>query len=1355
MKTSFLKFRYLFLFAVILQQAAFSQRVIGRFETLSVEQGLSQNTVKCVLQDQRGFMWFGTEGGLNRYDGADFVVFRHDPEDSSSLSNNIINDMARGADDRFWIATANGLCRYNPERANFSRFLVKNKKFNQNFSKLLVEKSHNVWLKGADGLCRFDIQKMSFNLFKLEWLDQSLKLLDFKVFNKDSLLLATDSGLFYFNKDSGELQPAQWAKSLTNRPVNLILKGRAGEWWFQTIGGLVFYNSRNRSAATILEHSKVEKVLNRAQGTFIHQDRDGHIWLGYSGSGLSCYNPQDKSLKHLQPSTEQKGGVSSNYFLSVYEDEGGLLWFGTLDAGAIKLSKNNKGFEHYKIENKSTEKLNHNVVLSFAEGEAGDIWVGTMGGLVRFDFGREKFSFINSADVNKGQALEVHALAFDERGRLWVGTYDKGLYYLDKESGLLQKYQGAINSRANFKKQIIYKIIQDNKNQFWLGASNGLFSFSPLSGKYKHFVHNPSDSTSLGANFVRDLYLDGDDNLWIATMGGGLNKFIAEEEKFIRYTNDPSNPHSISNDQVTSICQDSVGCLWLGTNGGGLIRFDPGSEKFWRLSRHHRLNGELLYDLVPFGRHFWISSARGLFRFNWRRQNTLSCDKYMGLQSSEFNAGAALKLKSGQLLFGGINGFNVVNPDKLQKNKHIPIVNIIDIKIYDQSYGLKRLDDFIPLEGRLPEENNIYLNHRQNSFTINFAAMDFEAPQNNVYVYRLLNFDKKWFFAIENRQATFTNIPPGEYIFEVKGSNNDRLWNTRSTKLNITITPPFWQTNWLLTLVVVLAVSLLYFLYRLRIHYIKEKNKALEAINQKLNAEVAVRQRTEKALNESERRLATLIKNLPGIAYRCKNNERRTMEFVSEGCIAVTGYRPENFVQGKRLHYTDLVHPEDRDGMLMEIEERLFKKSSFQVVYRIISSTRQIKWVWEQGRGIYDEQGDIIAVEGFIIDISERKQLEEQLVQAQKMEAVGHLAGGIAHDFSNLLTIIRGYSELSLVMLDKGLPVYKKVVEINKAVDRAESLTQQLLAFSRKQVLKPVPVSLNKQINETEKMLRRVIGEHIQLNLILEAKPDTIKADPGKIEQIILNLAINARDAMPEGGTLTLSTSNVILDDDFSGFRPELKAGRYVMLNISDTGTGMDEQTKEHIFDPFFTTKGSGKGTGLGLATVYGIVKQSSGHVTVTSQQGSGTTFMIYFPLVRDEIIENERDEKLQGELRGSETILLAEDKKEVREVIYETLSSLGYNVLPAAHGKSAIDIFSKHKDSVSLLITDIIMPGMNGKTLATKLLDMKPSLKIIYMSGYTDNSLGEDGNLEQGTHFIQKPFNTHTLAKILREALD
>jgi two-component system, cell cycle sensor histidine kinase and response regulator CckA len=388
-------------------------------------------------------------------------------------------------------------------------------------------------------------------------------------------------------------------------------------------------------------------------------------------------------------------------------------------------------------------------------------------------------------------------------------------------------------------------------------------------------------------------------------------------------------------------------------------------------------------------------------------------------------------------------------------------------------------------------------------------------------------------------------------------------------------------------------------------------------------------------------------------------------------------------------------------------------------------------------------------------DVTEKKGLEAQLLQAQKMEAVGRLAGGVAHDFNNLLGVITGYSELLLKDLGPEHPGLKCLAEIQKAADRAASLTRQLLAFSRQQVLQPRILDLDEVVANVEAMLRRLIGEDIHLVTKRTAGLGHVRADPGQIEQVLMNLVVNARDAMPKGGGLILETANIVLDEAYSSAHPEVRPGPFVLLSVTDTGEGMNAETRAHLFEPFFTTKAAGKGTGLGLATVFGIVQQSGGSVRVDSQLGLGTTCNIYFPRVEDALSRPSVGLPGAPPPGGTETVLLVEDADSLREMIREILESAGYDVLESSDPEEALFKVSTLDSPVRLILTDVVMPGMSGPELAKSIQTVRPDIKVLFMSGYTDEAVGLHGVLSAGTHFIQKPFPAEALLRKVREAID
>jgi PAS domain S-box-containing protein len=505
----------------------------------------------------------------------------------------------------------------------------------------------------------------------------------------------------------------------------------------------------------------------------------------------------------------------------------------------------------------------------------------------------------------------------------------------------------------------------------------------------------------------------------------------------------------------------------------------------------------------------------------------------------------------------------------------------------------------------------------------------------------------------------------------------------------------------------------------------------------------------QEGLRRSEVNFRSLVTHAPYGVCRC--DSAGILLDVNPALVSMLGYDSAAKLVGRNLAN---LYSDSQQWFVLADYLRLMEK--FQgLAGDWLRNDRTIVSVRLSGRAFRDERNTIF-FELFAEDVTERRALEQQLRQAQKMEAVGRLAGGIAHDFNNLLMVISGYSEFLLERIGDDQEMRGHAREIANAAERATSLTRQLLAFSRKQMLDPKIVDLNSVVSENVKMLTRLIGEDIDLVMVPGQDIGAVKADPGQIEQVIMNLAVNARDAMPKGGKLTIETANVTLDANYARFHAPAKPGDYVMLAISDTGMGMDAETQAHIFEPFYTTKGL-KGTGLGLSTVYGIVKQSEGYIWLYSETGKGTSFKIYLPRfsATGEALATQPALAQEQTSKGHETILLVEDEENLRRLARQSLENQGYNVIDAPDGAAAIKISQAHPGPIHLLLTDVIMPGMNGRELANKLSPTRLEMRVLFMSGYTENHIGHNGTLDEGITLLQKPFTLSALRSKVREMLD
>jgi PAS domain S-box-containing protein len=530
--------------------------------------------------------------------------------------------------------------------------------------------------------------------------------------------------------------------------------------------------------------------------------------------------------------------------------------------------------------------------------------------------------------------------------------------------------------------------------------------------------------------------------------------------------------------------------------------------------------------------------------------------------------------------------------------------------------------------------------------------------------------------------------------------------------------------------------------------YRERDKEILTFVSRQLASAIEIK-KNEQTLRRSEARYRSLVQSAVYGIYR-SSLEGKFLD-VNPALTAMLGYgsaeevlaldpRKDVFINGE--DQARLLEEFRRTGRMDGIEVRWKRKDGCPVTVRV------------SGRAVSSADEPAEVLEAIAEDVTARRALEDQFRQAQKMEAVGRLAGGIAHDFNNLLMVVSGYTEVILAELEPGHPLHAKARAIQQASDRATMLTQQLLAFSRKQLLELKVLDVNTVVQDMERLLRPLIGENVELTTKLSSEPSHTRADAGQLEQVLMNLVVNARDAMPQGGRIVIQTATMVLNDTFRREQTFIRPGNYVVLSVSDNGLGMDKETQSHIFEPFFTTKEKGKGTGLGLSTVYGIVKQSDGYVMVQSETGHGTTFNVYLPQVEGTAETKGAAPASRAVSGGSETVLLVEDEASVRQLVREVLESKGYCVLEAENGQAGLTAAAMCKEKIDLVITDVVMPGMSGRELAQRILETRPDIKVLYLSGYTEDAIVNEGTLDSGKAFLQKPFTLLNLSRKVREVL-
>jgi two-component system, cell cycle sensor histidine kinase and response regulator CckA len=514
-------------------------------------------------------------------------------------------------------------------------------------------------------------------------------------------------------------------------------------------------------------------------------------------------------------------------------------------------------------------------------------------------------------------------------------------------------------------------------------------------------------------------------------------------------------------------------------------------------------------------------------------------------------------------------------------------------------------------------------------------------------------------------------------------------------------------------------------------------------------------QKREVELHAAEERYRSMVEAIPALVYAVRPDAAFSTTYISPYVETLFGVAAADWVADPNS-WSHRIHPEDRERVVTEWRRRIADRGPSACEYRMTAADGRVLWVRDTRTPARDCEGRVRDIRGFLVDITEQRRVEDQLRQSQKLEAIGRLAGGITHDFNNVLTIITGYSDLLLDRIPADSNLREAVSEINSAGYRAATLTRQLLSFSRKQECQPALIDLNGVVSNLEGMLRRLIGEDVELHITPNATLATVCADRGQVEQILVNLAANARDAMPAGGLLTIETQNLELDGTFSRMHAGVRPGSYVLLAVTDTGAGMDEETKSHLFEPFFTTKERGRGTGLGLSIVYGIVKQAGGHIWVYSEPGRGSCFKIYIPQVNCLAPESVAPPPAPERDGSGETVLVVEDEDRVLDLVSQVLWNHGFRVLQAREGAAAIALTRDFKGAIDVMLTDSVMPYMSGRELARRLSSLRPEMKVLYMSGYTEGAVAKSGMLDgEERDFIQKPFSAVALVRKIRALLD
>jgi PAS domain S-box-containing protein len=1271
---------------------------------------LSSSSVSSLLEDHDGNIWIGTDGGgLNRYDKktGKFTYYRHDPNDPFSLSSDsmpIWNSKLICLDRKgfLWVGTAHGLNRLDMKSGKFQRYFASGNPgdiSSNSITAIVEDKNGNIWIgTRGGGLNKFNPSTQSFTVFLLDSKDAN-SLSDITI---RSLMVDSDNTLWVGTESSG--------LNRLDKQKKCFIQYRHDPNNPKSIGGDTIFS--------------------------LYEDQDKRIWVLHKmgeACGISVLNQETGCFERYSHKPEDPYSIKTHFIAEMCYDSSAKKTFLLYGNGTLDItSKLNKPFRLYLHEPHNSNSLSGNSVIPILEDRNGNMWLGTFtGGLNKYDPKTGKFTHYkhDGSDPSTIRSNYISALLEDKSGHLWLGSYGGSFSLFDPQEGkVLTSYaHDSSNPHSIMKGQMIPTIIQDRENPDYLWLAVREKGISRFDKKSKQVTNYPIK----GISSVWYIYDDGAGSIWLPSIGLGLLQFDKAKGKVVKaYQHIEEDESSLGSNDLTYIHESRNGVFWISGLDGGLNKLDRKTEKnrVYSLENRRFPSNSLSGILEDNEGNLWIGTKDvGIVKFNPNTEEYQVYSKDDGLQADVFFQLSRYKTRSGEMWMGGIKGANSFYPNEIQANPYVPPVFIT---------SLKQGGEPIKINSSLEHLQEIELGWRNNYFEFEFIALNYIHPKKNRYKYKLEGYDKEWFSSGTRHFGRYTHLSPGTYKLRVIGSNNDGVWNTDGASLKIVVQPPPWQSVWAYCLYLLSAAVIMVI----------------------IAAGFIKRTREQKRLRESEEKYRVLVENLPQMVFLKDVNSN----YVS--CNAKfaedLGINPED-IAGKDdfaffpAEQAEKYRADDRQIILEakagELEEPYQKGDEKRIVYTIKSP-------------VLDKQGNVTGILGIFRDITEDKRieaeqrmLEEQLIQSQKMDSLGKLAAGVAHDFNNMLAGIMGSADLIKSKYQPNPKSNEFLSIILNASKRAADLVNKLQIFSRKSVTDLVSLNIHDCNMSAIAILERSIDKRIEIKTNFRADSSKVKGDYTQLQNAILNLGINARDAMASGGTLTIDTENVILEKAFCNNSPfQIEPGAYIRISVKDTGTGIPFENQNKIFEPFFTTKPEGKGTGLGLASVFGTVSQHHGAIMLYSEEGRGTVFHIYMPLLISTDIESPVSlEKIEEPLdAGTGGILVIDDEEVVRSTACGILESNGYKTFSAVDGEDGLRVYQENQENIDLVLLDMVMPRLNGETTFYRLKDIDPKVRIILSSGFAQSSSIEKMQSDGLSGFVKKPYRQNVLLETIRKAL-
>ncbi|MEO5683911.1 MAG: two-component regulator propeller domain-containing protein [Chitinophagaceae bacterium] len=855
MKYPFLLYCILYLLTIqVTSITVWSQNKQLKFKRLSTDDGLSQGHVSAILKDHQGFMWFATDEGLNKYDGYRFTAYKNDPGKNNSLIDNLVFDVMEDAAGNLWVGTASGLDKLDRGKDAFTHFYPSNAVIVRD---VFQDSRKRIWLGTTEGLYLFDAVRGTFKCYKHTHNDANSLSNDFiyriAEDNEGELWIATKDGLNKFNPQTQTFScykndPGN-SRSIGGNWIKTVFKDHRGNIWAGTQGNGIALFDRQKNLFINFRHDprNINSVCYNDILSF-GEDNKGNLWIGTENGGISIYDYNANNFVSYKNDVNDNNSLSNNSVYSIYRDNIGNIWAGTWSGGVNFLPALKEKFEHYKQISGDKNSLSNNIVLSITGDSKGYIWIGTDGGgLNRFDRKTQTFIHFRNDIKNKNSISSDYVLSVIEvePNVLGLGYQRGGFDLFNTKTGVFTHFKPLADNPGSVSVLTVNVIFKDAANNLWLGTwGGGLNLYDKKTNCFIHYQNNPADNTTISNNFIHSIYQDNYGNLWVAT-DGGLDLFDKKNNRFIHYKHEPQNWQSISHNMVEAMLQDMLGNFWIAT-GAGVNLFNYQKQSFTAYTEKDGLSNNSIRSILQ-DRHgnLWIGSNKGLTKFN---AITKICRNYGvsdGLQSNEFKSRCSYKTPDGEMFFGGPNGFNAFYPDSIKDNCFIPPVYFTDFQVFNKPVVVGNIES--PLHQHISETKEIRLSYKQSVFTFEFSALNYTLPEKNRYAYKMDGFDKEWNYVLEKRTATYTNLDAGEYVFHVKASNNDGIWNEKGAALRLVVTPPFWLTWWFKLGASFICIGTFIAFYLFRINSINAQKRKLQ---------VQVREQTAQLIysNEEERK---------------------------------------------------------------------------------------------------------------------------------------------------------------------------------------------------------------------------------------------------------------------------------------------------------------------------------------------------------------------------------------------------------------------------------------------------------------------------------------------------------------------